>query len=145
MEKNDILRNYSITKLQQLKQYVELATSKEELISSICATIKDKEDMEAINWNTQFLVDWFNIDLNYIALLHNSGIENLAQLRSLSEEEVKSLNGMTIDGYRQISWARDFFDMTPIQQIPIEKRTTEEVIKKIVKHANECYRKHGDI
>jgi hypothetical protein len=95
--------------------------------------------------NSQFLVDWFNIDQDYIGILHANGIDNLAQLRSIKEEDLWQLTGMTQGGFRQISWARDFFDMTPIEKIKPEKRDPMTVAKVIVKHANECSKKHPNV
>ena len=95
--------------------------------------------------NAQFSVDWFNIDQDYIDVLHANGIDNLAQLRSIKEEYLLTLKGMTYGGLEQISWARDFFDMTPIEKIKPEKRDPMTVAKVIVKHANECSKKHPNV
>ena len=117
----------------------------EELKEVIDSVIKKKEADLTTSMNSKFPVDWFNIDQDYIELLHDNGINNLAQLRSIKEEDLWQLTGMTQGGFRQISWARDFFDMTPIEKIKPEKRDPMTVAKVIVKHANECSKKHPNV
>jgi hypothetical protein len=136
---------FSIEELKLIRDEVTNATSQEQLVETLDRTIKKKEDQLTKSMNSQFLVDWFNIDQDYIGILHANGIENLAQLRSIKEEDLWQLTGMTQGGFRQISWARDFFDMTPIEKIKPEKRDPMTVAKVIVKHANECSKKHPNV
>lgn len=136
---------FSIEELKLIRDEVTNATSQEQLVETLDRTIKKKEDQLTKSMNSQFLVDWFNIDQDYIGILHANGIDNLAQLRSIKEEDLWQLTGMTQGGFRQISWARDFFDMTPIEKIKPEKRDPMTVAKVIVKHANECSKKHPNV
>ena len=136
---------FSIEELKLIRDEVTNATSQEQLVETLDRTIKKKEDQLTKSMNSQFLVDWFNIDQDYIGILHANGIDNLAQLRSIKEEDLWQLTGMTQGGFSQISWARDFFDMTPIEKIKPEKRDPMTVAKVIVKHANECSKKHPNV
>ena len=139
------LSKFSIEELQTFREKVLQAETKEELLAVIDKTIQKKEYELTESMNARFPVDWFNIDSGYIDILHANGITNLAQLRNIKEEDLWHLEGMTQGGYRQISWARDFFDMTPIEKIKPSKRDNMTVAKVIVKHANECSKKHPNI
>ena len=136
---------FSIEELKLIRDEVTNATSQEQLVETIDRVLKKKEDKLTKGMNAQFSVDWFNIDQDYIGVLHANGIDNLAQLRSIKEEDLLTLKGMTYGGFEQISWARDFFDMTPIEKIKPEKRDPMTVAKVIVKHANECSKKHPNV
>ena len=136
---------FSIEELKLIRDEVTNATSQEQLVETIDRVLKKKEDKLTKGMNAQFSVDWFNIDQDYIDVLHANGIDNLAQLRSIKEEYLLTLKGMTYGGLEQISWARDFFDMTPIEKIKPEKRDPMTVAKVIVKHANECSKKHPNV
>ena len=83
--------------------------------------------------NSQFLVDWMNIDPSYRELLKVNGIETEAQL--LAVKNLWSIPGMTEGGHEQISWARSFFDFTPIEELPPEKKTPDVIVSTIVEHA----------
>lgn len=139
------LSSFSIEELQTFREKVLQASSKEELLEVLDSTIKKKETELTKSMNSKFPVDWFNIDQDYIEVLHANGINNLAQLRNIKEEDLWKLQGMTQGGFRQISWARDFFDMTPIERIKPSKRDPMTVAKVIVKHANECSKKHPNV
>lgn len=139
------LSKFSIEELQTFREKVLQAETKEELLTVIDKVIETKEYALTQSMNAQFPVDWFNIDKGYIDLLHANGVENLAQLRNIKEEDLWHLSGMTQGGFSQISWARDFFDMTPIEKIKPSKRDSMTVAKVIVKHANECSKKHPNI
>ena len=139
------LSKFSIEELQTFREKVLQAETKEELLTVIDKVIETKEYALTQSMNAQFPVDWFNIDKGYIDLLHANGVENLAQLRNIKEEDLWHLSGMTQGGFSQISWARDFFDMTPIEKIKPSKRDSITVAKVIVKHANECSKKHPNI
>jgi len=139
------LSKFSIEELQVFREKVLQAETKEELLAVIDKTIQKKEYELTESMNARFPVDWFNIDSGYIDLLHENGITNLAQLRSIKQEDLWQLEGMTQGGFTQISWARDFFDMTPIERIKPSKRDSMTVAKVIVKHANECSKKHPNI
>lgn len=139
------LSTFSIEELQTFREKVLHSSSKEELLEVLDRTIKKKEEQLTKCMNSQLLVEYFNIDQDYIEILHRNGINNLAQLRNIKEEDLWSLQGMTQGGFRQISWARDFFDMTPIERIKPAKRNSMTVAKVIVKHANECSKKHPNV
>ena len=143
MAKNN-LKYFSIEELKLIREEVVQAESKEHLVSVIDKVLKKKEDA-LTGMNSRFSVDWFNIDPEYIEILHANGITNLAQLRNIKQEELWGLRGMTQGGFEQIAWARDFFDMTPIEKIKPEKRDPMTVAKVIVKHANECSKKHPNV
>ena len=143
MAKNN-LKYFSIEELKLIREEVVQAESKEHLVSVIDKVLKKKEDA-LTGMNSRFSVDWFNIDPEYIEILHANGITNLAQLRSIKQEDLWNLKGMTQGGFAQIAWARDFFDMTPIEKIKPEKRDPMTVAKVIVKHANECSKKHPNV
>lgn len=134
------LNRFTIPELKVFRLEVLSAETKEELLETIDKTIQEKEYASSKSLNARFPVDWFNIDPQYISLLHDNGIYNLHQLREI--KNIRRLSGMTQGGYEQISWARDFFDMTSLEELPPEERTTENVVKVIVKHANECEKKH---
>ena len=139
------LHYFSIEELKVIRHEITSSESREQLLEVIDKVLKIKEDKLTKGMNAQFSVDWFNIDLDYIKILHANGITNLAQLRSIDQEDLWKLKGMTKGGFDQISWARDFFDMTPIEKIKPEKRDPMTVAKVIVKHANECRKKHPNI
>ena len=143
MAKNN-LKYFSIEELKLIREEVVQAESKEHLVSVIDKVLKKKEDA-LTGMNSRFSVDWFNIDPEYIEILHANGITNLAQLRNIKQEELWGLRGMTQGGFEQIAWARDFFDMTPIEKIKPGKRDPMTVAKVIVKHANECSKKHPNV
>ena len=136
-------KKFTISELKVLRDKIIEIKTKEELLEIIDRTIIEKEKASSESLNARFSVDWFNIDRAYIDLLHANGIHNVQQLREV--EDIRSLRGITQVGYSQISWARDFFDMTELERIPPEKRTTERIIKKAVSHAQKCYKKHSDI
>lgn len=139
-QKQSTLGGFTLEQLQTLRQEVTQVPSKEELLVVLDKTIKQKEVQLTTSLNARFSIDWMNIDQPYRQLLHDNGIENLAQLREV--ENIRTLSGMTEGAYEQISWARDFFDMTPIEQMHPEKREDlMEVSKVIVKHANEVSKK----
>ena len=132
MTKKDNLTTFSISELQVIRNEVLEKNSKEDLVIYIDSIIKEKEKAKEKSMNSQFPVDWFNIDAEYIQLLHNNNINNLEQLISLSETEIKQLPEITQGGFEQISWARKFFDMTSIEQAKesIDKNTTKKIKKK---------------
>ena len=144
MAKNNF-QYFSIEELKLIRHEITSSESQEQLLEVLNKVLKTKEDKLSKGMNAQFSVDWFNIDPDYIKILHANGIENLAQLRSIKQEDLWGLKGMTHGGFEQISWARDFFDMTPIEKIKPEKRDQMTVAKVIVKHANECSKKHPNI
>ena len=133
------LTKFSISELKEFRTHVKKATTKEELLEALDEMISSKEEQSSRSLNSRFLVDWMNIDLGYRQLLHDNGIDTEQQL--LEVENLWSLHGMTQGAHEQISWAKDFFDMSPIEQIPEEKRSLETVTKVIVKQANEVAKK----
>lgn len=145
MSKENKLYTFTIPELKVFRQEVKSVKSKQELLMLIDETICQKEYVATQSLNARFPVDWFNIDRDYIELLHRNGIDNLQQLREIPEENLYQLTGMTKGGYSQISWARDFFDMTPLESLTPEQRTRKNIVKEIVKHANECSKKHPNI
>ena len=143
MSKKIQLDDFSLEELKRFKSIVTQVESKTALLEAVDKIIAQKEYEQTQSLNARFPVDWFNIDPDYIVLLHKNGIDNLAQLRAV--ENIHSLSGMTEMGYRQISWARDFFDMTPFEQIPESKRTMQKQAEVAVKQAQKCYKKHGNV
>lgn len=142
---NDKLFGFSIEELKRFKEGILSVESNDELLELIDSTIKAKEKVLAMSMNSRFLVDWFNIDRANIVMLHNNGINNLAQLRELSEEDMRGLTGITQSGFEQISWARDFFDMTSLENAPSYDEDSMAVAKIIVKQANKCSKKHPKV
>lgn len=145
MVKKDSLSKFTIAELVTIREAVLKADSKDALQEEIDRIIKQKEESLSTSLNAQFPVDWFNIDPQNIKVLHDNGIHNLAQLRFIEEAEISLLKGITRSGIEQIAWARDFFDMTPIERIKPEQRDDMTVAKVIVKHANECRKKHPNV
>ena len=139
------ISNFSIDELKIFKREIQRASSKEELLDTIDKIIKNKENNLALSLNERFPVTQFNIDPDYISLLHNNGIYNLAQLRNIKEDDLHLLKGMTKGGFAQISWARDFFDMTPFEGIKTNELSTMTIVKMVVKQANECSKKHPNV
>ena len=142
MSKKNELYTFTIPQLQTIKSQVLGVSSREELIELIEETIYQKEYAATQSLNARFPVDWVSIDRDHIEILHNNGIDNLYQLRETSEEDLQQLTGMTQGGYIQISWARDFFDMSPLEGLTPEQRTKQNIVKVLVRHANECSEKH---
>ena len=145
MTVNDKLFSFSIDELKYLKERILSVESKEEILELVDTVIKEKEKVLPMSMNSRFLVDWFNIDRANIVMLHNNGINNLAQLRELSEEDMRGLTGITKSGFEQISWARDFFDMTPLENAPSYNEDSMAVAKIIVKQANKCSKKYPNV
>ena len=145
MKKKIGLESFSISELKCLREKIFNVESKEQAVELIDCIIKTKEDMLSQTMNERFLVDWFNIDQVNISLLHENGIDNLGQLRSMSLEDLRRLGGITKSGFEQISWARDFFDMTPLKDIPSYSDDSMAVAKKIVKHAENVSKKHPNV
>lgn len=145
MCKNNRLYKFTIPELQTFKSQVEEAKTKKDLLMLVDETIRQKEYAATKSLNARFPVDWFNIDKDCIELLHRNGIDNLQQLREIPEENLYQLTGMTQGGYSQISWARDFFDMTLLEALTPEQRTQQNVAKVIVKHTNECSKNYRNI
>lgn len=139
------LSKFSVEELKSFKENVLMVQSREELLEMIDRTIQQKEE-ELINcMNSKFLVDWFNIDKQNITLLHANGIDNLVQLRNLTEENLRDISGMTESAYEQICWARDFFDVTPlVQNIPANSDNVV-IAKVIVKQVEECSVRHPNV
>ncbi len=127
------LTKYKISELKVFREHLLEATSTEEILIAIDEMIQEKEEASSKSLNARFPIDWMNIDLDYRQLLHSNGIETEQQL--LDIQDLWSLKGMTQGGYEQISWAREFFDMRPIEELPEEKRSPMNVAKVIVKQA----------
>lgn len=145
MRVSNKLSKFSIEELKRFKENVLIVQSKEELLEMIDRTIQQKEEELINHMNSKFLVDWFNIDKQNITLLHTNGIDNLVQLRNLTEENLREISGMTESSYEQICWARDFFDATSmVQNIPA-KRDNMTIVKVIVKQVEECNKKHPNV
>lgn len=127
------LTKYKVSELKVFREHLLEATSKEEILTAIDEMIQEKEEASSKSLNERFPIDWMNIDLAYRQLLHSNGIETEQQL--LDTQDLWSLKGMTQGGYEQISWAREFFDMRPIEELSEEERTPMNVAKVIVKQA----------
>lgn len=119
------LSRFNKTELKTIREAVIEATTRDELLTTIEQIIEQKEKLETEGPNACIPVSFFNIDPDYRRLLHDNGIENLAQLRSIQEEELWSLKGMTHGGFEQISWAREFFNMEPLVQKTKPKTNTK--------------------
>ena len=148
MSKKGRLTNFhfSLQELRIIREAVDQAETKRQLLDAIDYMIEQKEKALTEGMNACIPVTFFNIDPGYIRVLQGNGIENLAQLRDIPEEDLWRLEGMTHGGFEQISWARDFFDMTPVEQMkPKDRKDDLSVAKVIVKHANECRKKHGNV
>ena len=76
------LEKFSIMELQELKDHIISAETKEELLEAIDEVIKVKEETEPKSMNERFPIDWMNIDPQYKQKLHDNGIDNLEQLRN---------------------------------------------------------------
>ncbi len=136
------LNDFSLAQLRVIKQGIETADSKESLLAEIDVIIEQKEALREIDYNRAFTIDMMNIDPDYRELLIRNGIFCEADL--LEVEDLHSLTGMTMGAYEQISWARDFFDMTPLLTMPESKKDDQlEVAKVIVKHANSISKKNN--
>lgn len=133
MVDKDTLTQFSILELKKLRTHVEIAQSREELLEALDEIIFFKEEQANKSLNSRFLVEQMNIDLEYRKLLNDNGIITEQQL--LEVANLWTLKGMTHGAYEQISWAREFFDMSPVEQIPEEHRNLENITKVIVKHA----------
>lgn len=133
------LTSFSLNELYILRDEVLNVSSKDEITAIITKTIVEKERQMPMSLNEKIPTSYLPIDREYQDLLYLNGIDNLSQL--LEVKRLKSLKGMTEGAFEQISWARDFFDMTPLDEIPMTDRTTMNVAKVIVKQANECERK----
>ncbi len=146
MKKKVSLDNFTLDELKLIKKEITTANSKEELLERVDYIISKKGYQMTESLNARFPVDWFNIDSCHIKLLHDNGIDTLAQLRGV--EDISSLTGITEDGIEKISWAREYFNMDSVEQLPIEQRTDNDtVIKVIVKHSaevGETYVKKGN-
>lgn len=114
MAKFGNLSRFTAEELKIIRETVDKATSRDYLLQTINSVIEPKEKAETEGINACIPVSYFNIDPDYRMLLYANGIENLAQLRSIKEEALWSLNGMTHGGFEQISWAREFFNMEPV-------------------------------
>ena len=123
------LSRFNKTELKTIRDAVIEATTRDELLTTIEEIIAQKEKLETEGPNACIPVSFFNIDPDYRQLLHDNGIENLAQLRSIKEEDLWSLKGMTHGGFEQISWAREFFNMEPLVQETKPKTNTKETKK----------------
>lgn len=135
MVDKETLTGFNIPTLQAFKQAILSATSTEELLISLDEIISKKKELATTSFNARFLVDWMNIDPEYRLLLHRNGIENLHQLREI--ENLWELEGMTRGGHEQISWARAFFDMTPVENLSPEEESLGNIAKILIKHAEE--------
>ncbi len=123
------LSRFNKTELKTIRDAVIEATTRDELLTTIEEIIEQKEKLETEGPNACIPVSFFNIDPDYRRLLHDNGIENLAQLRSIKEEDLWSLKGMTHGGFEQISWAREFFNMEPLVQDTKPKTNTKRTKK----------------
>lgn len=146
MSKKSQLSSFSLQELRVIREAVAKAETKRQLLDTIDYMVEQKEKALTEGMNACIPVTFFNIDPGYIRVLQGNGIENLAQLRDIPEADLWKLDGMTQGGFQQISWARDFFDMTPLEKMkPTERQDSLSVAKVIVKHANECRKKHGNV
>ena len=105
--------------LTSINNGIKAAQSLDELTIAIEKLLEVKELEEAskqLSLNARFPVSWMTIDQDYQQLLYDNNIYNLEQLREVSD--LNTLKGMTRGGYEQISWARDFFNMSPMENIP---------------------------
>ncbi len=134
-------KDYNIAQLIALRYRILNASSQEELIDEINSALAAKEAAKK-TLNYRFPIDWMNVDQEYKELLHRHDIENLHQL--LEIDDLKRLPGITEEGIQQLSWARDFFDMTPFEGMTVN--TEEEkftAVKIIVKQAQQVSNKNN--
>ena len=129
------LNLFSLNELYTLREEVLSSTTKAELLAVITKTIIEKERQMPTTINEKIPTAYLPIDREYQDILYLNGIDNLSQL--LQVKRLKSLKRMTEGAYEQISWVREFFDMTQLEEIPYQERTTMNVAKVIVKQANE--------
>lgn len=144
MKKNKKLKleDFTLDELKIVRDVITSSGSQEELFEKVDKVIKSKEEKQVTSLNANFPVSWFNIDQEYIALLYRNGIATEAQL--LEVEDLSELEGITEMGKQQIAWARDFFNMEPIEKMPKKKQEDQmEVAKVIVKHAQNVSKKHN--
>lgn len=134
------LNDFTIEQLSTIRQEIISAETKDDLLITLDSIIADKNS-KLHSLNSRFPIDWMNIDIQYLHLLHANGIENLAQLRDV--EDLSAIPGITQHGLAQITWAKEFFDMSDIENMPIKTQDAQlEVAKVIVKHSKECSTKH---
>ena len=144
MKKNKKLKleDFTLDELKVVREVIVSSGTQEELFERVDKIIKSKEKKLVTSLNANFPVSWFNIDQEYIALLYRNGIATEAQL--LEVEDISTLEGITEMGKEQITWAREFFNMEPLDQMPKKKKEDQmEVAKVIVKHAQEVNQKHN--
>ena len=127
MAKHSSLSRFTIEELKIIREAVDKATSRDYLVETINSIIEQKEKVETEGINACIPVSYFNIDPDYRMLLYANGIENLAQLRRIKEEDLWSLKGMTHGGFEQISWAREFFNMEPVVREEDKPKTNVKV------------------
>lgn len=144
MKKNKKLKleDFTLDELKVVREVIVSSGTQEELFERVDKIIKSKEKKLVTSLNANFPVSWFNIDQEYIALLYRNGIATEAQL--LEVEDISTLEGITEMGKQQITWAREFFNMEPLDKMPKKKQEDQmEVAKVIVKHAQEVNQKHN--
>lgn len=135
------LNDFTIEQLTTFRNEVVSAKSTDNLLGTIDKILTAKEAAQT-SLNSRFSIDWMNIDMQYLQLLHKNNIETLAQLREI--EDLRDISGITEHGLEQISWARDFFDMTPLENMPYNNENDQlEVAKVIVKHSKEVAKRHN--
>ena len=132
------ITDFTMEQLLIIRSTIKSAKTIEELLGTIDNVIQDKV-ASSKDMNSRFPIDWMNIDAQYLELLHNNQIETLAQLREI--DDLRMIPGITKHGIEQISWARDFFDMSDLENMSMETEADQlEVAKVIVKHAKEVSR-----
>lgn len=73
------LSKFSIEELKRFKEVILQVESKDSLLETVDSIIERKKEKLNHGMNSEFLVDWFNIDRANIDFLHANGIDNLAQ------------------------------------------------------------------
>lgn len=135
------LDDFTVEQLTAFRNEIVSAKNKEKLLEAIDKVLVDKVS-EQTSLNSRFSIDWMNIDMQYLQLLHKNNIETLAQLREI--EDLRDIPGITEHGLEQISWARDFFDMTPLENMTCNNENEQLAAAKIiVKHSKEVAKRHN--
>ena len=75
MKNKKSLECFTLAELKVLREEVIASKTKEELLERVDSIIASRELKISESLNARFSVDWFNIDPDYISLLHNNGID----------------------------------------------------------------------
>lgn len=129
MTKKEKLETFSTERLEIIKRIIQ-TTPADEISRMINEIKKERKEKEQTNWNELYPVDDLVLDYSLVQLLKNNQIYSL---QDLINADVRKIKGITSQDIQDIEWAKQFFDMKPLQNG--RKKSELEVAQIVVQQA----------